>query len=535
MSDRPPRDLDWVPDDSTGIAVPSQTKQNAGWIVEKPARQFFNWMWNRLSRWTHYFSGQSQEWIVIDSANANEKDYDTLADYIADAPAVGDKVLVKESQTVTIQTIIPSGITLKFLDGALLFCSTNIATSVLKLGTGIVIEGSLSMILSQTGTTAKAVELNSDHTIGHIFVQNASTGTLTTAFHINANKTGNQITGFVRNDGGGTLTNVIVDNSTELSNSLIIVDEPNNIVISTGLVDFASAQILSNKSLGIGTKIALGSDADGDIYYRDAGILKRLAKGSNDTWLKLVGGIPAWSNVGKFLGGLLFNLGSDADGDIYYRDAGILKRLAKGSNDTWLKLVGGIPAWSNVGKFLGGLSFNLGSDANGDIYYRDAGILKRLAKGTDGKFLKLISGIPAWNGPAIESDIDGTDEYIAAATGITVSSGTTLVSINFGTVNAGERIMIHAGAALTKTAGSGFNLYRLKKSAGTSTVIIGPGNQITANSRESVGLASVDYQHWSIVARVTATGSLTILFEADSLGGNSTANDIYITAYVMRN
>ena len=87
MSQRPPRDLNWIPDDATGINVPSQTKQNAGWLIEKPARQFFNWMWNRLSRWTHYFSGQSQEFIVIDSTNTNEKNYDTLAAYIADAPA----------------------------------------------------------------------------------------------------------------------------------------------------------------------------------------------------------------------------------------------------------------------------------------------------------------------------------------------------------------------------------------------------------------------------------------------------------------
>ena len=120
----------------------------------------------------------------------------------------------------------------------------------------------------------------------------------------------------------------------------------------------------------------------------------------------------------KFRDGFEFDLSSDADGDIYYRDAGVLKRLAKGADDTWLKLTSGIPAWSNVGKFLGGLSFNLGSDANGDIYYRDAGILKRLPKGTDGEILGLASGVPAWKSDKILQVVNTQDG--AVATGTTV-------------------------------------------------------------------------------------------------------------------
>ena len=294
MSDRPPRDLDWLPDDTTNISVPSTTKQGNGWIVEKVSLEFLNWMWNRLSRWTHYLSGQSQEWIVIDSTNANEKDYDTLTDYLAAAPAAGDKVLVKEDQTVTAQIVIPSGLTIKFLDGARLLSSTNIATSVLKLGTDIIIEGVLNILLSQTGTTAKGVEYNGTNSIGNINVYNVSTGILTTAYHINAGKKGNKTAGNIRNAGGGTLTNIVINSSGNDSNSLVVVDEPNGVVIATGLVDFASAHTIKNKTLGTGSKIALGSDADGDIYYRDAGILKRLAKGSNGDVLNLASDLPSW-------------------------------------------------------------------------------------------------------------------------------------------------------------------------------------------------------------------------------------------------
>lgn len=227
MADRPPRDVDWIPDNATGISVPGTVKQDAGWLVEKPARQFFNWLWNRASRWFHYLSGQSQEYIVIDSVNDNEKDYDTLAAYIADAPAAGDKVLVKETQALTAQMIIPDSITLRMLDGINFTRATNEANSVIKFGSDIVIEGVLNLVLSQTGATAKAIEFDGDNVIGNIDVENSSTGTLTTVHHININKAGNRVDGFIQNTGGGTLTNVVVDDSTEDSNYFIIRDDIN--------------------------------------------------------------------------------------------------------------------------------------------------------------------------------------------------------------------------------------------------------------------------------------------------------------------
>ncbi len=290
MAQRPPRDLDWVPDDSTGINVPSQTKQNAGWLVEKPARQFFNWLANRQSRWSHYLSGQSQEFIVIDSANANEKDYDTLAAYIADSPAAGDKVLVKETQALTAQMIIPGGITLRVLGGVTFTRSTLEANSVIKFGSDIIIEGILNLVLSQTGTTAKGIEFDGDNVVGKINVENSSTGTLTTAYHINANKTGNGVDGSASNTGGGTLTNLIVDSSTENSNLLDIVDKTSKQIVRS----------LGSNTFFSGFKFLFGSDANGDIYYRDAGILKRLAKGTDGQKLELVSGIPAWRTPPSF-------------------------------------------------------------------------------------------------------------------------------------------------------------------------------------------------------------------------------------------
>ncbi len=48
---------------------------------------------------------------------------------------------------------------------------------------------------------------------------------------------------------------------------------------------------------------------------------------------------------------------------------------------------------SNV---LGGVTMTLGSDADGDIYYRSGGVLTRLPKGTNGQVLSLSSGVPNW-------------------------------------------------------------------------------------------------------------------------------------------
>lgn len=52
-------------------------------------------------------------------------------------------------------------------------------------------------------------------------------------------------------------------------------------------------------------------------------------------------------------------------------------------------------ASSNV---LGGVTMTLGSDANGDIYYRSGGVLTRLAKGTAGQVLTMNAGAtaPEW-------------------------------------------------------------------------------------------------------------------------------------------
>lgn len=60
-------------------------------------------------------------------------------------------------------------------------------------------------------------------------------------------------------------------------------------------VALTATQTVTNKSLGSGTKLVLGSDATGDIWYRHTdGTVKRLAIGSSADILVVSGGVPAW-------------------------------------------------------------------------------------------------------------------------------------------------------------------------------------------------------------------------------------------------
>jgi hypothetical protein len=362
---KPTEKTNWIPDDTTNIVPPSAGRKLVGWLFNiKPPAEIFNWFWNLKSRFEDYFAAQVEDWIVIDS-DADEGDYATLAAYIADAPAAGNRILVKEDQTVAAQVVLPANVTLKFLDGSRLLCATNIATSVLKLGSNPVIEGVLNIVLSHTGTTGKAVEIDGDNATGKINVENSSTGTLTTGYHINANKTGNQITGFIDNTGGGVLTNDIIDNSTEDSNRIVIVDAVNNqIRRSRGSYKFRE-----------GLEFDLGSDADGDIYYRDAGILKRLAKGANDTYLRLVAGIPSWSDT--FVGIINTSNAVIASGGIQTDGSNTLKIKVIDIGDWDMDATGSINVAHGLGASFSNIrsvSVMIRNDSGSQIYPFNAGV-----------------------------------------------------------------------------------------------------------------------------------------------------------------
>ena len=91
------------------------------------------------------------------------------------------------------------------------------------------------------------------------------------------------------------------------------------------------------------------------------------------------------------------------------------------TGDSSLVTTGSITSgtWS-TGAVIAGATMTLGSDAEGDVYYRNAsGVLTRLGAGTDADVLTLASGVPSWATPTT-----GDLTAVLAGTGITVTNGT---------------------------------------------------------------------------------------------------------------
>ena len=77
--------------------------------------------------------------------------------------------------------------------------------------------------------------------------------------------------------------------------------------------------------------------------------------------------------------------------------------------------------WS-TGAVIGDATMTLGSDAEGDVYYRDAsGKLKNLAAGVDGTVMTVASGIPSWASAGHTTAIEGegTPTTGVLSTGVT--------------------------------------------------------------------------------------------------------------------
>jgi hypothetical protein len=78
---------------------------------------------------------------------------------------------------------------------------------------------------------------------------------------------------------------------------------------------------------------------------------------------------------------------------------------------------------------LGGVTMTLGSDATGDIYYRNSsGILTRLPIGSTGQVLNVASGLPAW---ATVAGATTPVVHIASSTFTTSSSATTSTTYHY--------------------------------------------------------------------------------------------------------
>ena len=224
MADKPTEKANWVSDDgATKIKEPSVSKKLTGFVkIEKPPFNFLNWLFNILSHWINYLSGGTKYNIIIDSANADEADFATMAAYIASGPTIGDRVLVKTDEVLVATMLIPASIEITIKDSQKFTVATNFSPIIETIGR-VKINGILEIENSDTGTIAKAFSVNgSNSQCDYILVNNISTGIITNAFYIESSRTGNDIYGVITNSGGGSITNDLIDNSGNDRNTVMI-------------------------------------------------------------------------------------------------------------------------------------------------------------------------------------------------------------------------------------------------------------------------------------------------------------------------
>ena len=124
----------------------------------------------------------------------------------------------------------------------------------------------------------------------------------------------------------------------------------------------------------------------------------------------------------------------------------------------------------STGAVVAGVTMTLGSDAEGDIYYRNAsGVLTRLGVGSDADVLTLASGIPSWATPAAPGTGTVTSVAVSGTDGIDVDSGspiTTSGTITLGLSNIADAAISSAATWNAKQNALTFGI------ANTNSVVI---------------------------------------------------------------
>ncbi len=221
-----------------------------------------------------------------------------------------------------------------------------------------------------------------------------------------------------------------------------------------------------------GTKIALGSDANGDMMYYNGTDYVRLPIGSSGEILTVSSGIPTWS-VGGATG--------TASGD----------------------LTGTYPNPTIANNAVDGTKIALGSDANGDIMYYNGTDYVRLPIGSSGQQLIVSSGIPAWSAPTI------------------LSLPTTTVNGTAGVIRQNSQVIYHSYGNNATFFGEGAGNAALATST-TNNVGIGyySLNSNVGNQNTAVGVSAMS-------GNSSGGGNTAIGFSALSFGSSGNLNSAF--------
>ena len=118
---------------------------------------------------------------------------------------------------------------------------------------------------------------------------------------------------------------------------------------------------------------------------------------------------------------------------------------------------------------LGGVTMTLGSDADGDIYYRSGGVLTRLPIGANGRVLQVNTGLPSWQPGSSAGTVTVGSTTVASASatfGVLFNNNGTLGNTSNGTQ--GQQLVSNGNAAPTYQSGGWVLINTLTASASAS-------------------------------------------------------------------
>jgi hypothetical protein len=157
--------------------------------------------------------------------------------------------------------------------------------------------------------------------------------------------------------------------------------------------------------------------------------------------------------------------------------------------------------WS-TGAVIGGATMTLGSDATGDVYYRNASaVLTRLAVGSDADVLTLASGVPSWATPTV-GDITGVTAGVGLSGGGT--SGSVTLTLDLSELSA---VTPTSGDSFSTLDNDGANEQRTTTDA-LATLFSGTG--LTASSAV-IGVDASQTQITGVGTITTGTWNATVI------------------------
>ena len=333
--------------------------------------------------------------------------------------------------------------------------------------------------------------------------------------------------------------------------------------------------------LAFATKITNPLTTLGDLLFRDENGAQRLPVGSAGQVLKVVGGVPTWSNISNIPSTLddltdvtitspttkqvvRYNGSAWVNTQLSYNDLADLP-TSIGKLDDLTDVVITTPTIGQAVVFNGTSFVNTLLDWNyltnkptlysdplttqGDLLFRDASVTTRLPIGSTGQVLTVVGGVPTWQTAASGSSIStGTTnvDTNAVANTVTVTSNGKRVANLYSGANAGlgERVDVtnDNGSAIlsaVNAAGSGNVDLILKaqnsgqvkiQTSGQTMLTTDPGESITIQpGTNSTGAGSTtEIRGGSTTATGGAGGD--ILFTPGTQGSGGTAGQVKLAS-----